>query len=651
MKHPFLRFLLTVFASLAIFACSDDNASAPETYSISGTVHQAGTSNVVADADVIAQRHDDGVEVGRTVTGSDGRFLLKGLPAGLTDVRIEATGYAPVFFPSMDAKSERGALSNMSVQLSSMDSCCSGVLELTVKNASGERLVNKPVVIKRAGQAIADPRTNENGVVVVDSLCAGEYSVRIAIDGYRVYEAVFVINSTCDPVQLTAVMQNENSGCCDGVLTVIVKDPNGNSVAGAQVRVWKNGAILRTTFTDTTGTAVFTDLCRGQYGADVMKTGLTNREFTFTVEEGCPPVTKNIVVESLGCCTGVFTLGVRDGNGNPIQGAKVLVRRGNTVIEDPVTNANGQIMVDGLCRGEYNYRISKDGYSVVEGMFAINELCEPVTREATLSGSQVCCSGVFTMVIRDATGNPIPGVKVVVRKGGVVIEDPVTNAQGHIGIDGLCKGEYTYRASKEGYGVIEGSFAINAACDPVTVEATMQGNNVCCSGVFTLVVRDGNGNPIPDTKVIIKKGGTAIADPRTNAEGRIVVDGLCAGEYVYIISKEGYTPVDGSFAIDQNCTPVTREATLTGFCCTGVLTVTVTDSSSAPIEGVTVKVWRNGAVLRTSQTNAQGVAIFDGLCKGEYGVSALKTGYATREFQFAIGPDCGPYSKTLILAP
>ncbi len=651
MKHSFLRFLLVVFASLAIFACSDDNANAPETYSISGTVHQAGTSNAVANADVIAQRHDDGVEVGRTVTDSDGNFLLKGLPAGLIDVRIEAAGYAPAFYPSMDAKSERSALSNMSVQLSSMDSCCSGVLGLVVKNASGERLVNKQVVIKRAGQVIADPRTNENGMIFVDSLCAGEYSVRIAVDGYRVYEAVFVINSTCDPVELAAILQNENSGCCDGILTVIVKDPNGGSVSGAQVRVWRNGAILHTTFTDTAGTAVITDLCRGQYGVDVMKTGFTNREFNFVIEEGCPPVTKNLVVESLGCCTGVFTLVVRDGNGNPIPGARVLVRKGNTVIEDPVTNANGQIIVDGLCRGEYNYRIAKDGYSVVEGMFGINELCEPVTREATLSGSQVCCSGVFTLIIRDANGNPIPGVKVVVKKGGTVIEDPVTNTEGRIVIDGLCKGEYTYRASKEGFSVIEGEFAINASCDPVTRERTMQGNSVCCSGVFTLVVRDGNGNPIPDATVIIKKGGTAIADPRTNAEGRIVVDGLCAGEYVYIISKDGYTPADGSFAIDQNCNPVTREATLTGICCTGVLTVTVTDSSSAPIEGATVKVWRNGAVLRTAQTNAQGVAIFDGLCKGDYGASVLKTGYATREFQFIIGADCAPYTKTLILAP
>ena len=650
MIRLFPRFLI-LFAVFGLLSCSDDSTNAPVTYSVSGAVHQAGTGNAIADADVIASRHDNGQELGRTVTDAQGAFLLKGLPEGPLDIRVEATGFAPVFYPSMDPKSDATSLKNMSVQLAPADSCCSGTLTLTLKNGNNELLVNKSVVIKKAGQIIADPRTDQNGQIFEDNLCPGDYSIRIAVDGYRVYEAVFTISAECDPVTLTAVLENETGVCCDGVLTVNVKDENGNSVSGAQVRVWKNGAILHTAFTDTAGVAVFADLCRGSYGADVMKTGLTNREFTFTIAEGCPPVTKNIVVESLGCCTGVFTLVVRDANGNPVQGAKVQVKRGNTLIEDPITNANGGIIVDGLCKGEYNYRISKDGYSVVEGMFAINANCEPVSREATLSGSSVCCSGVYTLIIRDQNGNPIQGVKVVIKKGGVAIDDPVTNGDGRISIDGLCKGEYTYRATKEGLSVIEGSFAINSSCDPVTQEATMQTSSVCCSGVFTLVVRDGNGNPVPNAKVLIKKGGTAITDPRTNEQGSITVDGLCAGEYVYLVSKDGFTTTDGSFVIDQSCNPISREATLSAICCSGVLTVTLVDSNNAPIEGATVKLWKGGAVLRTAFTNAQGVVIMDALCKGDYGVSVLKTGYQTREFQFVIGPDCGPYSNTLTLVP
>lgn len=560
MAHVFPRSLLLLMVAL-LLSCSDDSTS-PVTYSISGTVHQAGTANVIVGADVIATRHDNGQELGRTATDGQGAFLLKGLPEGPLDIRIEAQGFAPVFFPSMDPKRDASSLSQMGVQLTVADSCCSGSLLLTVKNSMGEKLVNKSVVVKKVGQIIADPRTDSNGQVSVTDLCPGDYVIRIGIDGYRVYEAVFTINAECAPVELTAVLQEESSGCCDGTLTVTVRDETNAAVPGAQVRVWKNGAIIHTTFTDANGVAVVNDLCQGKHGVDVLKTGMTPREFNFTIDELCNPVTKEVTMESLGCC-----------------------------------------------------------------------------------------SGVFSLVLRDTGGNPIPGAKVVIKKGGTVIEDPVTNTNGEIVVDGLCRGEYTYRIAKEGYSVVEGSFAINVNCDPVTREAVMQGSGVCCQGVFTLVVRDGNGNPIPNAKVLIKKGGTAIRDPRTNEQGRIITDGLCAGEYVYIVTKEGFSAADGSFAIDLNCTPVTRELTLVAQCCTGVLTVTVTDSTSAPIADATVKLWQGGAVKQTVQTNAQGVAIFDGLCKGEYGVSVLKSGYRTREFQFAIGPDCGPYTKALVLEP
>ncbi|MBE0645257.1 MAG: carboxypeptidase regulatory-like domain-containing protein [Bacteroidetes bacterium] len=562
MKHSFPRLLLLMITAVIVLSCSDDSTNAPETYSISGSVHKEGTGSAIVNADVIAQRHEDGSELGRTVTNNEGVFLLKGLPAEKIDIIVQATGYAPVLYSSMDPKTDESALHNMSVQMTEVDSCCSGVLVLTLKNANNELLVNKTVIIKRAGQIIADPRTNQDGKITEDNLCPGEYSIRIAVDGYRVFEAVFIINAACEPVDMTAVLQNETSGCCDGVLTVNVKDENGASVAGAQVRVWKSGAILQQAFTDTAGVALFTDLCRGEYGVDIMKTGVTNREFSFAINADCDPYTKMVVVENLGCCSGIFTLVVRDANGNPVQGAKVLVRQGSKVLEDPVTNANGQIIVDGLCKGEYNYRISKDGYAVVEGMFAINENCDPVTREATLTGNSICCSGVFTLVIRDANGNPIPGVMVRVTKGGVEVSDGLTNGEGRFVVDGLCQGEYNYRASKEGYTVIEGSFVINS-----------------------------------------------------------------------------------------NCEPVTRQVTIAAICCSGVLTVTVKDGSGSPIEGATVRLGQNGAVKGSLQTNPQGVAVFDGLCKGEYGVNVSKSGFKNSEFSFAIGPDCAPYSKDITLVP
>ena len=86
-------------------------------------------------------------------------------------------------------------------------------------------------------------------------------------------------------------------------------------------------------------------------------------------------------------------------------------------------------------------------------------------------------------------------------------------------------------------------------------------------------------------------------------------------------------------------------------CCTGMLTVTVVDSTATPIAGASVKLWSGGVVKEVLQTDASGKVIFDWLCQGEYGVAILKTGFQTREFDFAINTNCDPYSKTVELFP
>ncbi|MBR9975180.1 MAG: carboxypeptidase regulatory-like domain-containing protein [Bacteroidetes bacterium] len=383
MIRLFPRLFLFV-AAIGLFACSDDSTNAPATYTISGTVHKAGTGSPIPDAVVVATGHDDGREVGRTSTGTDGVFTLKGLPAGAIDITASADGYASVLFAALDPKKDASSLGSMSVQLAPSDSCCSGLLILRVKNGSGELLANKAVVIKKAGQIIADPRTDSGGKVMVADLCPGEYSIRIAVDGYRVYEAVFVINAACEPVELTAVLQNEAEVCCDGVLTVNVKDENGAGVSGAKVRVWKSGAILHTAFTDGSGAAVFTDLCKGEYGVEVMKTGYTNREFSFAINGECDPVTKNVVVESLGCCSGVLTVTVTDANSNPIEGATVKLWKGGAVKETAQTNAQGVAVIDGICKGEYGVSVLKSGYQTREFTFAIGPDCGPYAKSLVL---------------------------------------------------------------------------------------------------------------------------------------------------------------------------------------------------------------------------------------------------------------------------
>jgi len=653
MRHILRRSVFILFA-FSLLSCSEEATNVPDSVSVSGVVQKASTGDFVQDAKVTALRHTDSEELGSSVTDAEGVFLISGLPRVAMDIRVEADGYAPILFEDLDPATSLQSMNNMSVQMDTVDTCCSGVMFITVKNADGVPLKNIAVVIKRNGTVIADPRTNEQGKAVEDGLCPGDYSIRIAAEGYKVYEAVFTINSSCEPVELIAQLQPTSTGCCDGVLTVTVKDPLGAPVMGALVRVWKGGAKLHQTFTDSLGVAVFTDLCRGGYGVDVTKTGYTDREYEFEINENCDPVNKVVVVEQLACCDGVLTLVVRDKNNNPVANAKVLVRKGSKVIEDPLTDANGRIVVDGLCAGHYNYRISKDGYEVIEAEFDINESCDPVTREVTVeTESEACCDGVLTLTVKDPQGQPIAGATVKLWQNGAVLKSTTTNASGVAIFSDLCKGEYGVDVMKDGWTDREFGFAINSNCDPVNKTVVME-ELPCCEGVFTLIVRDGNGDPVQNATVLLRRGSKAVADPRTDANGRIVVDGLCKGEYNFRVSKEGYKVVEGVFAINENCDPVTKEVTLEQVsteCCSGILKVNAVDSTNTPVPGATVRLWKNGVVIETATTNSNGRAVFDGLCVGSYGVDVEKTGLKGREFQFAINVNCDPYVKTVELLP
>jgi len=441
----------------------------------------------------------------------------------------------------------------------------SGVIQ---KASDGTPLAGAEVIALQheGGEELARAVSDSGGHFALYDLPAVMLDLLIEAQGYAP-----VHMENMDPAQPPEALRNlaitmegdSTEECCDGVLTVIVRDPQNQPILGALVRVWKDGAIHKKTWTDSSGIAVLQDLCGGEYGVDVTKDDWTDREFTFGINENCDPVTKEVTMERLGCCDGVFTLIVRDGNGDPVEGAKVQVRKGMKTLEDPRTDANGRIVVDGLCEGEYNYRVSKEGYKVVEGVFAINESCDPVTKEVTME-----------------------------RLG-------------------------------------------------------------CCDGVFTLIVRDGNGDPVEGAKVLVRKGSKAIEDPRTDANGRIVVDGLCEGEYNYRISKEGFKVVEGVFSINANCDPVTKEATLetNAACCTGVLTVTVVDSTSTPIQNAIIRLWKDGAMLEKQLTGSDGKAVFDHLCAGSYGVDVEKAGLKAREFMFSINENCDPYSKTIELLP
>lgn len=157
-----------------------------------------------------------------------------------------------------------------------------------------------------------------------------------------------------------------------------------------------------------------------------------------------------------------------------------------------------------------------------------------------------------------------------------------------------------------------------------------------------------NSTPIEGAvvKITYEDGALTVTDIKTtDAEGKYLFTGLCAGEYtIEIVSVPaayaGYTiSTDGSYTITLNNDDSQNLTADFGYCppvvpCEGEIGDYVyvenpegdcdgDQTNSTPIEGAEVKITYNdgnGTVTATTTTNAQGKYLFNGLCAGEYTV-------------------------------
>ena len=495
-------------------------------------------------------------------TAANGLAIIDHLCPGSYALRLSAPGLKveEVVF----AINEQCDPVALTVAMDSVELCCTATFTLHVKNQSGAKLSGATVQLLYAGAILATDTTDSNGRVYFDELCTGAYTVLVSKQGFESRELHFTIGELCKPVEKVLVLENPAS-CCDGILTMIVRDDKGDPVKGASVKIMKGGVLLETPVTDANGSIVVDHLCNGEYSYRIFKEGWEVLEGVFAINATCDPVTLNVTLEKQQsvCCDGILTMIVRDKNGDPVHGASVKIMKGGVLIETPVTDGNGSVVVDHLCKGEYSYRVFKEGWVVLEGVFAINATCDPVTLNVTLEQQQsVCCDGILSMIVRDDNGDPVKGASVKIMKGGVHIETPVTDGNGSIVVDHLCVGEYSYRVFKEGWKVLEGVFAINATCDPVTVNVTLHDDVVCCTGVLTVIVKDDSNDLVEGAYVRLYTAGALHSAKQTDAAGMAVFTDLCAAKYGVDVKKSGFKTREFAFTINERCDPVSKTVEL-----------------------------------------------------------------------------------------
>jgi protocatechuate 3,4-dioxygenase beta subunit len=359
-----------------------------------------------------------------------------------------------------------------------------------------------------------------------------------------------------------------------------------------------------------------------------------------------------VTLEDKEDCCGSVELSIKDEDGNALKNVEVKVRQDMKVLKKGKSDENGNVKFDGLCLEQYEFRLAIDGFKVIEELVSIENCDETLSLNfkmvSTQSEEDTCCDGVFIFKPKDENGEILNGTKVYIYKDGKVIEDPIVE-NGKATADGLCEGKYTIVYKRDGYENKE--VQVEIGCDEEkTLEHTLEKKSIeCCEGKVKLIVKDENGNVLKNAAVRLWKGSKKLTELKTDANGYVEFKELCeSDEYSISIFADGYEELEFEFDLDCN-KELSFEKTLTSKedCCEAVLKFIVKDAKTkSVIKDAKITLKLDGKVIFEKRaTNAEGIVIEDGLCKGKYTVIIERDGYERIETSWNI-EKCDDFQET-----
>ncbi len=442
---------------------------------------------------------------------------------------------------------------------------------------------------------------------------------------------------------------DNKSECGFSLNFTILDSTSKQALAGAQVRLNRDGKLIRKTNSNDQGNINFEGVCAGKYEFRLAREGYKTIESTVTIGGSDSITNLPILMRSMNetppdsCCDGIAKLFIKDKDGKYIIGAKFKLSLNGKVIKDgSVTSNNEPITLDKLCEGKYRLVITAEGFNAIE-MDVTVSCKEPVNVSKVMEKPSVdtCCDGIAKLFVKDKDGKYIVGAKYKLYLNGKVIkEGSITSNSEPLTLDKLCEGKYSISINADGYNGVETNLTVSCK-EPVSVSKILEKKaaDSCCDGIANIILKDENGNLIPNAKIKLVLNGKVIKEVVTNGKDIVNLLGLCEGKYRLLITADGYKGSESDLVISckepANVNKILVKPT-SDSCCDGIVKIYAKDASGKMLLGATVKLMQNGQVVKSVVTNGTDPIIFSGLCQGPYKVLIAFEGYVAVDAEIQV---------------
>ncbi|MGM0113091.1 SpaA isopeptide-forming pilin-related protein [Enterococcus sp. DIV0187] len=420
------------------------------------------------------------------VEDQDGKQIAKGQPTK-EDGIVHFDGLAPGDYDLIEIEAPEGYLINSTKVPFTIPDHASG--EPTSVQANDDEPFNNYkgtfLLIKqnKAGAALKDVEfdlfkdgiekpvkqgtTDTNGVMTLTGLAPGSYHlIETYSSGYIVNQTpiVFTISDTAEG-QPAVVMPDEPVINYQGSAKLIKTDENDKPLKDAEFEVLDedNNQVGKTIKSNENGEVIATDLAPGDYVFKEVKapTGyvINTTEVPFTIDRSTEDGNQAVVIDDPFInYQGSAKLIKTNEKGKKLADAlfELQTNKGQVIIKDLKTNADGEIMVDYLAPGDYQFVETKapTGYIIntkpVEFTIKAEAKGQPEVVAASENFINYQGKAVLTKVAADNTGKHLTNAEFQLLDSGqsVLREKLKTDADGKLQVTNLAPGKYYFKETK-----------------------------------------------------------------------------------------------------------------------------------------------------------------------------------------------------------
>jgi len=500
----------------------------------------AGLSVLVTDAEDNSALAGAEVVVsfaGQTATGmtNDEGKVGFGLPAG-SDVTVTVTKSG---YEEKSVTFNIGESPERAVSLARAVEMLSKTIQLM--NGSTNELLQDTVSISfscsNPESDFSETKTTSNGEVLLNVPANCGNLIANPISGFTVEDSVIDLDDASPQLFLQEQETDEGS------VAVQVKDEDGDSVAGATVRLLRSDGIEEgLEYSSTSGAAVFDDVPVGSYYVVVHDRQGRYADYDSSLVEGSKSLYKDATlefdVEMQETVAGTIKVRVLDAlSRSAVANAEVKLKKNSTVMDVQYTDSDGEIVFNVQENTSYDIEVNDPGYLIatVSNVSTGTSFNEVLLEPATSGNSQA-----LIVEARDSRGNPIDGVKLVLKKsdGTTVGSSKVTGFDGMAEFAGLALETYYVYAVKKGF---EGKNS-----DPITIKARQENKLVITLtigfGDVAAKVLDDKGEAVQGAiaELYDIATGEKEGDKLTDDEGIASFNARADKKVFFVIEADGY---------------------------------------------------------------------------------------------------------------